>query len=226
MTDTWEQTAQSDLARFWERQAVTMNDRSEKRLIALLAQRNEAAFEELVRQYSPTVYNLAYRMMGNAAEAEDISQEIFITVFKRIHTFRGDSSLSTWLYRVTINHCKNRIKYLSRRHEHQKREYEDERTMHSSADRTVAGSVHRPDEMVEAMQMERIIQRTLEDLDEDHRTILVLRELEGMSYEQIGEIMKLEAGTVKSKLHRARSTFMKRMKSAYHEGISGARGEE
>lgn len=202
----------------WEDDGSRMTDRAEKRLVELLQKRNEAAFEEFVRMYSTTVFNLSFRMLGNRAEAEDISQEIFITVFKRIHTFRGDSSLSTWLYRVTINHCKNRIKYLSRRKDLKKKEFEDERTERPSLDRSTAAVVHRPDEIVQAMQMEKIIQVTLEDLDEDHRTILVLRELQGMTYQEIGEVMKLEEGTVKSKLHRARSTFMRRMKKAYDDG--------
>jgi RNA polymerase sigma-70 factor (ECF subfamily) len=202
-----------------------MGKRAEARLVKLLQERNEAAFTEFVRQYSTTVYNLAFRMLGNSAEAEDISQEIFITVFKRIHTFRGDSSLSTWMYRVTINHCKNRIKYLARRHDLARLEYQDERSRRSSVDRSTAAVVHRPDELAEAREMEAIIQGTLEDLDEDHRTILVLRELQGLTYQQIGEVMQLEEGTVKSKLHRARSTFMRRIKGAYRDG-AGKRGGE
>lgn len=201
-----------------------MSRRSEQRLIRLLQKRDERAFEEFVRLYSTNVFNIAFRMLGNRAEAEDISQDIFITVFKRIHTFRGDSSLSTWLYRVAVNHCKNRIKYLARRHEQQKREYDEARAQKRDDTKNLAGAVHRPDEIVEAMETETIIQATLESLDEDHRMILVLREIECMSYAQIGEIMKLEEGTVKSKLHRARTAFMKRMKRA-QSGGSGS-GEE
>jgi len=195
-----------------------MVDRLEKRLVALLRERNEDAFEEFVRRYSGNVFNIAMRMLGNRAEAEDLSQDIFITVFKRIETFRGDSSLSTWLYRVTVNHCKNRIKYLSRRHDLMKREYDDATECGRGDGRAVAGAVHRPDEIVEAMQTEGLIQKALESIDEDHRTILILREIECMSYTQIGEIMLLEEGTVKSKLHRARSAFMKRMEELEREG--------
>ncbi len=189
-----------------------MTDRGEQKLVDLLKRRDERAFEELMRIHGGTVYNIAFRMMGNHAEAEDLSQEIFITVFKRIDSFRGDSSLSTWLYRVAINHCKNRIKYMQRRHDQDRKEYQDSRPAVASGSKATAGAFDRPDEVVEAKQTEQMIQRALETLDEDHRTILVLREIECMSYEQIGEIMKLEAGTVKSKLHRARATFMQRMK--------------
>lgn len=194
-----------------------MPKRSEKRLIRLLMQHDERAFEEFVRLYSDNVFNIAFRMLGNRAEAEDISQDVFITVFKRIHTFRGDSSLSTWLYRVTVNHCKNRIKYLVRRHEQQKREYDEARAGKQDPTKSLTGAVHRPDEIVEAMQTEAQIQKSLEALEDDHRTILVLREIECLSYAQIGEIMKLEEGTVKSKLHRARTAFMKMMREEQGE---------
>jgi RNA polymerase sigma-70 factor (ECF subfamily) len=195
-----------------------MSERSERRLVRLLMQRDERAFEEFVRLYSTNVFNIAFRMLGDRSEAEDISQDIFITVFKRIHTFRGDSSLSTWLYRVTVNHCKNRIKYLARRHDQQKREYDETRAPADQGGRAVGGTVHRPDELVEAMQTETLIQQALATLDEDHRTILVLREIECMSYAEIGQIMKLEEGTVKSKLHRARTAFLKLMKEAHGGG--------
>jgi RNA polymerase sigma-70 factor (ECF subfamily) len=194
-----------------------MPKKSEKRLIRLLMQHDERAFEEFVRVYSDNVFNIAFRMLGNRAEAEDISQDIFITVFKRIHTFRGDSSLSTWLYRVTVNHCKNRIKYLARRHEQQKREYDEARAGKQDPTKSLVGAVHRPDEIVEAMETEAQIQKSLKALEEDHRTILVLREIECLSYAQIGEIMKLEEGTVKSKLHRARTAFMKMMREEQGE---------
>ena len=191
---------------------------AESALLEGLREGREGAFEALYHQYSGRVHRLALRFLHDEEQARNALQETFLRVFRKVHTFRGDSSLSTWLYRVTINHCKNRIKYLSRRKDLQKKEFEDERTERPSLDRSTAAVVHRPDEEVEAMQMEDIIQRTLEDLDEDHRTILVLREIQGMTYQQIGEIMKLEEGTVKSKLHRARSTFMARMKKAYEDG--------
>jgi RNA polymerase sigma factor (sigma-70 family) len=87
----------------------------ERLLIRRLQQRDEVAFSEVVRLYQHKVYNLLYRMIGSHEEAEDLAQEVFVTVFKSIDSFRGESKFSTWLYRVAANHCKNRIKYLSRR---------------------------------------------------------------------------------------------------------------
>ena len=97
----------------------------ERRLVRRLRERDERAFRELLEKYGDRVYNLTYRMLGDRQEAEDVAQEVFITVFKSIDSFRGDAKLSTWLYRVTANHCKNRIKYLARRHDRAKAEYDD-----------------------------------------------------------------------------------------------------
>ena len=94
---------------------VPMPDGHEEKLVERLKRRDEAAFNELVRLYQGRIFRLVHRMLGNRQEAEDLAQEVFITVFKSIDGFRGESKLSTWLYRVATNHCKNRIKYLQRR---------------------------------------------------------------------------------------------------------------
>src|SRR6187549_3842375 len=97
----------------------------DRRLIRKLHERDERAFREMVDTYGDRIFNLTYRMLGDRAEAEDLAQEVFISVFKSIDQFRGDAKLSTWLYRVTANHCKNRIKYLARRHERSKTEFDE-----------------------------------------------------------------------------------------------------
>src|SRR5215210_5374237 len=97
----------------------------ERSLLRRLRERDERAFRELVGQHRDRVYNVCYRMMGNKHEAEDIAQEVFIAVFKTIDTFREESKFSTWLYRVAVNHCKNRIKYLARRHDRDRDELDE-----------------------------------------------------------------------------------------------------
>src|SRR5688500_7876176 len=97
----------------------------ERLLIRRLRDRDEKAFREIVVEYQDRVYNMSYRMLGNREEAEDVAQEVFITVFKSIDQFRGDSKFSTWLYRIAANTCKNRIKYLARRHDRDQSEYDD-----------------------------------------------------------------------------------------------------
>ena len=96
-------------------------DQSERKFIERLARRDERAFNELVELYEARVFRLLLRMLGRRDEAEDMAQEVFVQIFKAVGTFRGDSKLSTWIYRVSVNLCKNRMKYLSRRHTRRRR---------------------------------------------------------------------------------------------------------
>ena len=99
-------------------------DKEEARFIARLASRDERAFNELVVLYQERVFRILLRMLGRRDEADDMAQEVFVQVFKAVGTFRGDSKLSTWIYRIAVNLCKNRVKYLKRRHTEAQDEYE------------------------------------------------------------------------------------------------------
>lgn len=179
----------------------------EQRLIAKLKRRDCRAFEQLVNQYQGRVYNFIYRMIGGREEAQDLAQEVFVSIFKNIDGFRGESSLATWIYRITANHCKNRRKYLGRRKVEHPMTLENEDKEMASSHIPVAVGVSRPDELVEGYQTEVLIQRAIAELDEEQRTILVLRDIQSVSYEDISEITGLPLGTVKSRLHRARMTL-------------------
>lgn len=185
---------------------VQMPEGYEEELVERLRRRDEAAFNELIRLYQGRIYRLLVRMLGDRTEAEDLAQEVFITVFKSIDGFRGESKLSTWLYRVATNHCKNRIKYLDRRARGKKKEYDEvaEHGAIESASMDPTAHIARPDQMLEAKQKEHILQTAIAALDEEHRELIVLRDIEHLSYEQIQEITGLPEGTVKSRLHRAR----------------------
>lgn len=186
--------------------------RRERVLVRKLRERDEKAFREMVEQYGDRVYNLTYRMLGNREEAEDLSQEVFITVFKSIDSFRGDAKLSTWLYRIAANHCKNRIKYLSRRHDRDQSEYDEELMRDEAAGAATAPNPSpRPDMQLEGVELEQIMQRCIASLDEEHRLLIVLRDVEELSYEEICVITGLPTGTVKSRLHRARMALRKKM---------------
>ena len=178
----------------------------ERDLLARLRARDERAFRQLVTEHRNAVYNLTYRMLGNRAEAEDVAQEVFITVFKTIDSFREEAKFSTWLYRVTVNHCKNRIKYLARRHD-RKRDDIDE----AGPAMTDPNPQHRPDHALSGMQTEKTLQEAVNSLDEEHRVLVVLRDIEDLSIEEICEITGLPDGTVKSRLHRARLALRKKL---------------
>jgi RNA polymerase sigma-70 factor, ECF subfamily len=181
----------------------------ERLLIGRLKERDEQAFNEIVRQHGDKVFSLVYRMIGNRAEAEDIAQEVFVTVFKTIDGFRGEAKFSTWLLRIAANQCKNRIKYLARRATDPEGLDEDRigGDVGAAASPHIAplsGQIDGPDVILEAAELDVLMQKAIAELDEDQRLLVVLRDVEEMSYEEIGEVTSLPEGTIKSRLHRAR----------------------
>jgi RNA polymerase sigma-70 factor (ECF subfamily) len=189
----------------------------ERLLIRRLQQRDERAFEEVVRLYKNKVYNLVYRMIGNSEEAEDIAQEVFVTVFKAIDSFRGEAKFSTWLYRIATNHCKNRMKYLGRRSYKSTGELDEaaERELQAAQPSALRPHVDGPDAVLEGLQLERLVQEGIAALDEEHRTLIILRDVEDLSYEEIVSITGLAEGTVKSRLHRARLALKEHMAKVF-----------
>lgn len=178
-----------------------------------LKTRDKRSFEQLIAKFQTPIFNLLYRMTGVREEAEDLAQEVFITVYKKIELFRGESPLATWIYRIAYNLCMNRRKYLGRRRDRDRQPFDEaaERSIVASGTMSTSSQVSRPDEMAEGLQMERLVQEAISALDEEQRVILVLRDVQNMSYESISEITGLPAGTVKSRLHRARMALKERL---------------
>jgi RNA polymerase sigma-70 factor (ECF subfamily) len=193
----------------------------EAKLIERLVARDERAFNALVRAYERRVFALVLRMIGNRAEAEDLAQEVFVQVFKAIGSFRGDSKLSTWIYRIAINLCKNRSKYLRVRHAGQQEELEavQERGPIGQGRGANVAQIERPDEMMAGKQVEHIVQQAILELEPSFRECLVLRDVEDLSYEEIGAITGLPEGTVKSRIHRARAQLKEIVERALGEKI-------
>lgn len=193
-----------------------MDPDAEKALVSRLKNGDDRAFSALVRHYQDKVYNLVYRILANSEEAEDLAQDIFITLYTSIDTFRGESRLGTWLYRIAVNHCRNRIKYIARRRKSRAPSLE-ERGDRGIPQESSPGSprliskIPRPDRLAEGHQMEEILQRELASLEPDQRALVVLRDIEGLSYAEIEAVVGLPLGTVKSRLHRARMTLKERM---------------
>jgi RNA polymerase sigma-70 factor (ECF subfamily) len=186
---------------------VAFDDEVEAKLIERLVARDERAFNELVQAYGRRVSALVLRMLGDRAEAEDLTQEVFVQVFKAIGTFRGDSKLSTWIYRIAVNLCKNRSKYLRVRHAGEQDELEAvaERVPLGQATKANVAQIERPDEAMAGKQVERIVQNAILQIDPTFRECLILRDVEELSYEEIEQITGLPAGTVKSRIFRARA---------------------
>lgn len=187
----------------------------DRRLIRRLKRHDERAFREMVHTYQQPVFNFVYRMLGNRDEAEDLAQEVFVTVFKAIGSFRGESKLSTWIYRIATNHCHNRNRYLARRRRQSTQSFDEltERAVREGTGPFIAlqGEISRPDVALEGRQLEEAIQRQIAALDQEHRLLVILRDIQGLSYQEIAFISGIPEGTVKSRLHRARMTLKDRL---------------
>jgi len=200
------------------------DETEEAKFVARLVARDEGAFNELVIAYERRVFALVFRMIGRREEAEDLAQEVFVQVFKAIDQFRGESKLSTWIFRIAVNLCKNRAKYLSRR---RSGEQDD---VHEMADRmsgeggkgvTVGVGVSRPDEMLEGLQLESIVKRAIAEVDADFREVLILRDVEDLSYDEIAQVTGLPEGTVKSRIFRARAQLRALVEKALGDKVRG-----
>jgi RNA polymerase sigma-70 factor (ECF subfamily) len=174
---------------------------SERVLISRLRRQDPAAFELLVKQHQDRVYDFCLRMLSDREEAFDVTQEIFVSIHQHLEQFRHDAKISTWIFRISRNHCLNRLKYLKRRGRGRSDEYGETSELAINAS---VGAPQTPDESLEAARARALVHRAISRLDEDQRSLVVLRDIEGLAYDEIVEITELAEGTVKSRLHRAR----------------------
>ena len=163
-------------------------------LAAKLRAGDPDAFEELVRAYQHRVFGVAVRMLGDRAEAEEIAQEVFLRVYRSVGEFRGESKLSTWLYAIASRLCLNRLASSDRR----------QRRADSAALLDVPSSTADASAELERGELETALREAIAALPEERRIVVVLRDVEGLSYEEIASALELELGTVRSRLHRAR----------------------
>jgi RNA polymerase sigma-70 factor (ECF subfamily) len=166
---------------------------------------DEKAFSEIVLTYQKKVYNIAFRMLGNREEAKELSQEVFLTVLESIKDLKEAVKFESWLTQVTLNHCRNRWKYLKRRQYFKTDSLDDPiETEDGEMERQVFDPSDNPETHFEKKMIRQFVQRGLMKLKEDQREMIVLRDLQGYSYEEIGRLLSLPEGTIKSRLHRAR----------------------
>ena len=170
---------------------------NERELIARLQKRDETAFEELLRQYEKKVYTLCFRMCGNSEDAEEAAQDTFLALWRGIDRFRQESSLSTWIYRLASNACIDLLR--RRKKQGSSLSLDDEELFLDAVD-----SAPRPQDAVEHREAQKLLQEGLSALPEEYRKVLILREIEGLSYTEIAESASLELGTVKSRISRGR----------------------
>ena len=165
------------------------------------------AFGTLVEKYQKRILNAAYRMIGDYEEACETVQETFLSAYKAIGKFRGDASFSTWLYGICLNHARNRLKQHRQSAMHRGPSLDDPDTVEDGMASQAAVDDPPPDEKLEKKELQEKVQACINALDADHREVLILRDIQGMSYEEIGAVLKLSDGTVKSRLFRARDAL-------------------
>jgi RNA polymerase sigma-70 factor (ECF subfamily) len=177
----------------------------EAALIQRCAARDEDACSELVSEHQRMVYQLSLNLLGDHNEALDLSQEVFLRVFRTIHSFRGQSALRTWIYRIVVNQARNRQRWWRRRHRAQQVSLDEHVRDHGDfPEQNDGGS---PDRMLDRKELADRIRAALDRLPFDQKTAVVLREIDGLSYEEIGFSLGIAVGTVKSRLARARESL-------------------
>lgn len=170
------------------------------------------AFDVLVEKYYRKIYNLAYRFVGDAEEANDLAQEIFTAAYQNLKKFRGDAKFSTWLFQIATNRGKNRFKYLKRRGFFANKGQTESDEDRESAQRAIPDNSTNPETILAGKQIQKLVQEAIDQLDPDHKEIVILRDIEGLSYEEIARILNLPEGTTKSRLHRARMVVKEKLK--------------
>ncbi|MEW6244716.1 MAG: sigma-70 family RNA polymerase sigma factor [Bacillota bacterium] len=168
-----------------------------------------SAFEEIVSLYERKIYNFAYRMTRNREDAADLTQETLLRVWSGVRRFRGDSSFTTWIFRIASNVCTDRLRSRSRRlalsldapvH------YDNEELEFQVEDGSAG-----PDELAEESDLKDAVRRAISQLPVGYRAVLVMRDIQGMSYKEISEVLMCPVGTVKSRLNRARLALREEM---------------
>ncbi len=176
--------------------------RDESELVTELQSGSDAAFDWLVTYYHAGVFNLVYGILSDSADAADVTQEVFLRAFRGIRGFRRGSSLKTWLYRISVRQALNHRRWCWRHHRQQ-----------VSIDAEVEGAnpaldlkdcEASPFEQLEAREMQATVRRALAQVPELYRSAVILRDLEGLSYEEVAEVLEVSVGTVKSRILRGR----------------------
>jgi len=171
----------------------------------------QTACTELVAEHQRMVVQLAMNLLGERDEALDLSQEVFLRVFRTIHRFRGQSSLRTWIYRIAVNQARNRHRFWRRRHRADQVSLDQHIAAHGDF---VSAGEATPDRLLAQKELGERLQTALDHLPFDQRTAIVLREIDGLSYEEIAFSLGVAVGTVKSRLTRARQALRLELREA------------
>ncbi len=182
---------------------VTAEDQD---LITGLQQGVEACYERLIARFQQPIYNLAYRLLSDPGDACDVTQEVFLKVFRNIHCFRAQSSLRTWIYRIAVNESHNRRRWLFR-HRHKEVGLQEDFEDSESRERAIPDAGRSPFDRAFDSEKHVLLAEALTRINPCFREAVVLRDVEDFSYEEIAEILQISIGTVKSRIMRGREAL-------------------
>jgi len=185
----------------------------EAALVSELQAGSEEAYSYLLAVYQNPVFNLVSHLLANSSDAADVMQEIFIKVFRGIRHFQGSSSLRTWIYRIAVHEAFNHRRSWFRRLRHEIFSLDEEEREAEPTQTLTAASGETPLEALEHSERQHLVQSALGSLAQPYRTVIVLREIEGLSYQEIGEVLGVKEGTVKSRLLRGRELLRRKLES-------------
>jgi RNA polymerase sigma-70 factor (ECF subfamily) len=183
---------------------------SDSELLGRLREKSPEAFEELVDTYQGPVFGFVYRLLEDPSEASDVTQEVFLKVFRKLGEFRGECSLKTWIYRIAIHEASNRRRWFFR-HRHREKPMECEREEDGSHWENLVDERDTPYEALRRREQIEWVTQALRSMDERLRVAVVLRDIEGLSYNEIAETLQISLGTVKSRILRAREALKARL---------------
>ena len=171
-----------------------------------------AAYEEIFKRYRGRIYNLLYRIVSDEGDAADLTQEVFVKVFRMLPSLKAHRAFNSWLRKVATNSALDHL----RKHSHMRTESLDEKTVlgdDQSVDREIASWEDNPEKAVETSNLQDVVQRAISSLDDDHRMVVVLHHLEGLDVHDIANTLGVPEGTVKSRLARAREHLKRKLGS-------------
>ena len=197
---------------------------TDRQLIARLQARDESAVHELAERYSSRIYQLALRHMKNREDAEEVTQDVLMKVYRKVGAFRGDAALSSWIYRITFNTAMSRLRNtrLARQAEQEKERAMAAASAHEERPRTprqAADWSRMPDEELLRTQLREAVAEAIRELPEIYRAPVVLRDIQGLTTEEASTRLKLKDQTLKSRLHRGRLMLRERLQ-AFTKGLS------
>jgi len=190
----------------YESAEIQFEKNEDTMLITRSVSGDQEAFAQIVKNHQRMVFNVAYRFLGSYEEAEELTQEVFLRVYKFLRRFEGKSSLRTWIYKITVNSALNRQQWLKRRkHYHQVSLDNPEPDTDMTLENKIPGTGGNPESTALNLELQEKIQGCLDKLPKRLRIAIILRDVEGLSYYEISEALGINQGTVKSRIARARS---------------------